>query len=216
MHSSDVKTLRGAWSAFWLHQSPRWLAGGFVLLVAARLLAGPFAWADLAVAAAFVAVYPFGEWAIHVFVLHRPENFIAAREHRSHHRHPHNLDTVLLGPKEIVALLLVANPLVAGLLGGVVGLVSGSGFSGTAVLTAVGVGAALVFAYEWAHFLIHTAHRPKTKAYRSIWQNHRLHHFKNEHYWHGITTTVADKLLNTHPDHREVERSPTARRLEAR
>jgi hypothetical protein len=216
MHSADINSLNGAWKAFWRYQSPRWLLGGFALLVAARVLVAPFAWMDLAVAVAFLAVYPFGEWAIHVFVLHRPENFIAAREHRSHHRHPSNLDTVLLGPKEIVALLLLANPLVASLLAGAVALVSGSAFSGTAVLTATAVGAALVFAYEWSHFLIHTAHRPRTRAYRSIWQNHRLHHFKNENYWHGITTTVADKLLKTHPDHREVERSPTARQLEAR
>ena len=41
-----------------------------------------------------------------------------------------------------------------------------------------------------------------------------MHHFKNEHYWHGITNTLSDRVLGTHPDQREVERSGTARALE--
>ena len=39
----------------------------------------------------------------------------------------------------------------------------------------------MVFVYEWIHFLIHTAYRPRTSVYKAIWRNHRLHHFKNEH-----------------------------------
>jgi sterol desaturase/sphingolipid hydroxylase (fatty acid hydroxylase superfamily) len=42
-----------------------------------------------------------------------------------------------------------------------------------------------------------------------------LHHFKNEHYWHGITSTIADRVLGTFPDQREVPRSKTARTLAA-
>jgi hypothetical protein len=76
------------------------------------------------------------------------------------------------------------------------------------------VGYVLVALYEWTHFLIHTAHRPRNGAYRAVWQTHRLHHFKNEHYWHGITNTVADRVLGTHPHHRDVERSRTARTLD--
>jgi hypothetical protein len=65
------------------------------------------------------------------------------------------------------------------------------------------------------HFLIHTAYRPRTPIYRSIWQNHRLHHFKNEHYWHGITQNISDRVLGTNPDQRNVPRSETARTLGA-
>jgi len=39
------------------------------------------------------------------------------------------------------------------------------------------------FAYEWVHYLTHTSYRPRTAFYRRMWRNHRLHHFKNEHYW---------------------------------
>ena len=71
----------------------------------------------------------------------------------------------------------------------------------------------LVGAYEWTHFLIHTAYRPRSRYYRSIWRNHRLHHYKNEHYWHGITNTLSDRVLRTLPDQADVPRSPTARTL---
>ena len=74
-------------------------------------------------------------------------------------------------------------------------------------------GYVLVGVYEWTHFLIHTAYRPRSRYYRSIWRTHRLHHFKNEHYWHGITNTVADRVLGTLPDQRAIERSRTARDL---
>jgi len=74
-------------------------------------------------------------------------------------------------------------------------------------------GYALVFAYEWTHFLIHTAYRPRTRYYRSIWHGHRLHHFKNEHYWHGITNTISDTVLRTNPDQKDVRKSGTARAL---
>ena len=54
-----------------------------------------------------------------------------------------------------------------------------------------------------------------SRYYRSIWRTHRLHHFKNEHYWHGITNTISDRALGTFPEQREVERSRTARDLDA-
>src|SRR5213079_1480313 len=88
-------------------------------------------------------------------------------------------------------------------------LVAGLGPALTSLLT----GYLLVAIYEWTHFLIHTAHRPSSRFYRSVWRNHRLHHFKNEHYWHGITNTVSDRVLGTLRDQREVPRSPTARTL---
>jgi hypothetical protein len=83
-----------------------------------------------------------------------------------------------------------------------------------ALLTAVLAGYVLVGIYEWTHFLIHTAYRPRSRYYRSIWRGHRLHHFKNEHYWHGITNTVGDRVLGTFPDQRNIERSATARSLD--
>jgi sterol desaturase/sphingolipid hydroxylase (fatty acid hydroxylase superfamily) len=69
--------------------------------------------------------------------------------------------------------------------------------------------------YEWCHFLIHTPYRPRGRYYRAIWRGHRLHHYKNEHYWFGVTSTLGDQLLGTAPDQADVPKSGTARTLGA-
>jgi sterol desaturase/sphingolipid hydroxylase (fatty acid hydroxylase superfamily) len=67
--------------------------------------------------------------------------------------------------------------------------------------------------YEWSHFLIHSPYVPRTRWYRTIWRNHRLHHFKHEGYWMGVSSNLGDRLLGTNPDQRSVPKSPTARTL---
>ena len=76
-----------------------------------------------------------------------------------------------------------------------------------AMISAAIAGYCMVFVYEWTHFLIHTAYVPRTRAYKTIWRNHRLHHFKNEHFWHGITNNLSDRVLGTNPDQRDVPKS---------
>jgi hypothetical protein len=82
------------------------------------------------------------------------------------------------------------------------------------LVSAAIAGYGMVFVYEWTHFLIHTAYRPRSRAYKTIWRNHRLHHFKNEHFWHGITNNLSDRVLGTNPEAREVPKSRTARTLD--
>ena len=67
--------------------------------------------------------------------------------------------------------------------------------------------------YEWTHYLIHTRYRPRSKLYDRLWQNHRLHHYKNENYWLGVTMLLGDRLLGTQPSFRDVETSETCRSL---
>lgn len=217
---ADVKTLRQAWGEFRAKRSPQILALALLAALALRLVLGAFTWRDVAAFVLMVPVYVFGEWAIHVHLLHlrpfrwrgRKVELMTARSHRMHHEDPHDLFMILLGPLEAVALLGLAVPLVAAVGCGVIGLVFGTVPLGAAV-TAGLTGYALIFIYEWTHFLIHTAVRPRSRYYRSIRRGHRLHHFKNERYWHGITNTVSDRVLGTAPDQRSVPRSRTARTL---
>ena len=67
--------------------------------------------------------------------------------------------------------------------------------------------------YEWIHYLVHTNHRPRGRAYRYMWRAHRLHHYKNEKYWMGVTMHAADHVLGTFPQKSDVETSATAREL---
>jgi hypothetical protein len=217
----DVKTLAEARRQFARRHSPWMILAATLALAAVRVAIGDFSWRDPVAAAAMLVVYPFGEWAIHVYLLHlkpfriagRRIDPSAAREHRLHHRQPNDLSTILLTAKELALLLLLAAPLVVGAGALVVGLVAGPVPVGPLVSAAL-AGYVAVFVYEWTHFLIHTAHRPRSRYYRAVWRNHRLHHFKNEHFWHGITNNVSDRVLGTNPDHQQVRRSRTARTLD--
>jgi hypothetical protein len=78
---------------------------------------------------------------------------------------PNDLHMLLLGPKELAQLLLLAVPatVAAGAL--LVGLVAGAVPIGALVSAAL-AGYVAIGAYEWTHFLIHTAHRPRSPYYR--------------------------------------------------
>jgi hypothetical protein len=218
----EVTTLSGAARQF-VRRSSFWVIGGFVIALAAvRIAIGDFGWQDAAAVGAMLVIYPFGEWAIHVYLLHmrpvqvgdRKVDTVAARAHRAHHREPNDLDMILLYWWQSAFLLLVAVPLTVGAVGLLVTLIAGPLPLGV-LLTGALTGWVLVFAYEWTHFLIHTAHRPRSRVYRTVHRNHRLHHFKNEHFWHGVTNNISDRVLGTNPDQREVARSKTARTLGA-
>jgi Fatty acid hydroxylase superfamily len=220
-HGREIKTLGEAARQFARRHSPWMILGTIALLVLVRAVLGELTWRDAVAVGAMLIVYPFGEWAIHVYLLHarpvrirgRLVELPTTRDHRYHHRHPNNLMTLLLDAKELAQLLLLAVPAVVLAGGLLVGVLAGPVPAGALVSAAL-AGYLLVGVYEWTHYLIHTAYVPRTAAYRRVWRNHRLHHFKNERYWHGITNTVADRVLGTMPDQRDIPRSKTARTLE--
>lgn len=217
----EVTTLGGATREFWKHSSPWVIGAGVAALVVVRVMIGDVGWQDAVAVAAMLAVYPFGEWAIHVYLLHmKPIQFrgrrietIAARAHRAHHGQPNDLDLILLYWWQAAFLMVEAVPLTIAILAGVVWLVAGPVSLGVLVSAAI-AGYSMVFVYEWTHFLIHTAYRPRSRVYKAIHRNHRLHHFKNEHFWHGVTNNLSDRVLGTNPDQREVPKSETARTLD--
>jgi Fatty acid hydroxylase superfamily len=220
MHSREITSLGGARREFLRKQSPWAIGAGILVLAVVRLLAGDVTWRDAVAVAGMVAVYPFGEWAIHVFVLHakplrmgrRKVDTMAAQAHRAHHQEPNDLNMVALYWWQAAFLMLVAVPFTIGLGAVIVTVIAGPVPLG-ALISAALAGYCMIFLYEWVHFLIHTAYRPRSAAYKAIWKNHRLHHFKNEHFWHGVTNNLSDRVLGTNPDQREVRQSETARTL---
>jgi hypothetical protein len=122
--------------------------------------------------------------------------------HRAHHREPWNLDYVFL-PTKVLVPLVPLNVLVWWAIMPTLALA----LTGMAALGA----AALV--YEWVHYLTHTGYRPRSRYYRRIWRGHRLHHFKNEAFWHAFTVPLVDDLMGSGPDPTEVELSATCRTL---
>jgi len=155
-------------------------------------------------------LWPLHEWALHVYVLHarplrlfgrtlEPKRFTG---HAAHHEDPLAWKESFIDPRVMVGAglayialwLLLAPTLALGL----------TGLSTTLGLTIL---------YEWTHFLIHTDYRPRTRAFRRLWVSHRMHHFKNENYWYGVTMLSGDWLLGTGPDPAEVATSQTCRTL---
>ena len=67
--------------------------------------------------------------------------------------------------------------------------------------------------YEWTHFLAHTHYSPKNAYSRYMKKYHLLHHYKNEHYWYGITTPFADVIFGKSRRPVTVTHSATAKTL---
>jgi len=212
-------TLGDCFRKFVRQPSPPYLFGAVAIALGLRILQGAWSWRDAVMAAGLIAVTPFVEWAIHVYLLHarpftllgRRVDMVTAREHRAHHEAPGVLNGVLL-PVYGVLVFTPTIALVNWALSFPLHLVLGGERLAYATTGAL-VGFAILAAYEWTHFLIHAPYRPRRRYFKTIWRNHRLHHFKNERYWFGVTSTVGDRLIGTLPDQRSVTRSATARSL---
>ncbi|HUE60844.1 MAG TPA: sterol desaturase family protein [Acidimicrobiales bacterium] len=206
---NEGQTLRDAAAVFFKQPSPIAITAVLFAATIGRLYVGSYSWSDLLPPAVVLALQPFTEWLIHVFLLHfRPRTVgghridpLVSRKHRAHHADPKDLQ-----------LVFIPGPALVGLLGGTaaVFLIPFSlpvGLSGL-------VGAyAMTLTYEWIHYLIHSSYRPRHRPYRYVWRAHRNHHYRNENYWFGVTVHLADHLLGTFPDKSAVEVSPTARTL---
>jgi hypothetical protein len=212
LRTPDIKTPREAWSVFSRKRAPRMLFTAVLLALVARIALGSFSWRDLVAVAAMLVIYPFGEWAIHVYLLHSKLDIVTTRSHMEHHADPQDLNLINFGPAEALAILLLAAPVTVALSALLVSPLPGP-LPIEPFVTELATAYLLIAFYEWIHFLIHTSHVPESRYYKHVWRNHRLHHFKNEHYWHGITNTLSDSVLGTNPDQSKIERSPTARAI---
>jgi sterol desaturase/sphingolipid hydroxylase (fatty acid hydroxylase superfamily) len=207
---SGPGTLRDCAAFFFRHASPRILAVALAAAAGTRLAVGGFSAWDLVPVLLVAAYWPLNEWLIHVFVLHAKPIRIGSRsfdpsvprKHREHHRDPWNLEILFIPLGSFVYTL----PLL-------VGLAFLLAPSRELALSGLVAYLALALHYEWVHFLAHTRYVPKTAHYRNLVRNHRLHHFKNERYWYGVSMLGADRPLGTAPAPEAVERSPTARTL---
>ena len=204
-------SLGEAWSEFVRHPSPWMLGACLAASVVARVVVGGGAWWELLIPAGLIALFPVIEWVIHVVILHwKPRSLgpvtldsLLARDHRAHHADPRDLPLVFIPWRALVWLL----PLY---------VVEAWLFTPTtsSMLTLLVSVYGIMCVYEWTHYLVHSDYRPRSAWYRSVWRNHRLHHYKNEHYWFTVTSAgTADRLFGTYPEPATVEKSATAKNL---
>lgn len=215
----DLTTLGACLREFLRHFSGWAVSVALITTIVARVIVGEWSYYDLIAPFVVLAIQPFVEWFIHTYLLHlkpftvrgRRYDLYTAKAHRRHHKAPGELDRVLLHPQEIIAsIVLIA------LTAFVAVAIPVKIFGGEILplwLTALIFSYAGLLRYEWSHFLIHTPYKPKTRFFRSIWRSHRLHHFKHEGYWMGVSSNFGDRVLGTFPDQATVKKSPTARTL---
>ncbi|MEO5839627.1 MAG: sterol desaturase family protein [Acidimicrobiales bacterium] len=217
MHElSAVRSLRQAAKVFAGRPSPKLFVGAAAATLSGRALLGRWGRRDALAATAVLASRPFAEWLIHRNVLHAPPVVVGDRTidmgaaHRRHHREPADVDFVLVDCRYaryyVVGWAATAAAIAAALPGRRRGRLRPT-------LMGLGVAYASLVTYEWTHLVIHTAYRPQHRWLRRRRAQHRRHHFRNEHYWYGVTTDVADRVLRTGPPARSVELSGTARTL---
>lgn len=198
-----------AWDMF-KHGGPRVLVLLCAISLIARLYFFTASWVDLWVALAVVAFWPIQEWLIHAWLEHlkpfqlagRKVELVITKTHRAHHRNPWDPKYGLTTTYFVVLFA-----------GGVPMVWAFNYLFGFMPLDAALTGNLLTFLlilnYEWIHYLIHTSYIPKTRYYRRLWKNHRLHHFQNENYWFGLTMLSGDRLLGTQPLRDKTKRSDT-------
>lgn len=199
------RTAGEAFRVFLSTPSPLMVSMLAVTAVITRLYIGGWSWWDAAIVAALLAYWPINEWLIHVFLLHykprkilgRTFDFALPRKHRAHHADPWDLSLVFI-PRHV---FLWTPPLFVL----IVWLAPDRGLALTFVATYLVLGVH----YEWSHFLAHIGWCPPLEYYRRRVREHRLHHFRNENYWWGVSMGAADRLFGTAPDSSEVERSGT-------
>ena len=216
--ATDLHTLGQVARTYFGHRSPHVILTGLSIALVVRVLVGGYDIADLVVLAVTISMVGAVEWFIHLFLLHAPTDslrmtkFKTGAGHREHHLDPDNIGWLMLGPPDaavFIVMLLAWNAtwplLVAWALGA--SLLS-------TYLTAVVASYVMLAHYEWTHLLVHTRYRPKVGYYRRLVTHHRLHHYRNEHNWLGVTSRVGDRALGTLPASKsDVPLSDTARTL---
>ncbi len=215
--ADQIDTKTQAARTFLLQPSGRALLAAAVALVAWRPLAGSFGLADLAmIALTITLVGPF-EWLVHRFLLHAPAESARMTKlgtgtgHVEHHRDPAELRWLMLCWRDVAIFTLALGAIAAAIALPVAVFFDAS--KPATFATAWAAASVGLLHYEWTHLLVHTRYRCRTRHYRELQRHHRLHHYRNEHYWLGVTTRSGDRLLHTMPDRSDVERSATARTL---
>jgi 4-hydroxysphinganine ceramide fatty acyl 2-hydroxylase len=149
-----------------------------------------------------VVVWYFTEYIVHRFILHGILAKVMPKAydgHARHHSHPEELK-YLLTPNHynipgyvffaVIAYLVTRH------------FDTTSAFLLTLSLSQI--------YYEWSHFVSHRPIVPLSPWGKWMKKFHLLHHFKNEHYWFGVTNATLDVLVGSDPEPSKVPSYSTA------
>jgi hypothetical protein len=180
-----------------------------------------FTAAAIAVAAAFGRLQPsflwilaggflfyFSEYGTHRFLFHAPPSrfpFILRLQHRLHYDHhvdPHRLDLLFLPLWYVLPNFVL------------VALIGWALLGDWNIVMSLVLGAMLALLhYEWVHYIAHIPYKPRTSIGRWMKKYHLWHHYKNEHFWFGVSNPAMDFVYRTYRSPDKAARSTTVRVL---
>lgn len=218
IRATDLTTKRATARYYFSSGSPRVLVTAAVALIVLRVLLGGWGRGDIIVLTVTLAIAGSVEWIIHKYLLHAGPDSWQSRilgtgiGHQQHHVDPPALEWLLLRGVDAGQYLPVF-----GIFTAIWTLpilwITGSDLIGP-FLTGYVLAVLGLAHYEWTHLLVHTRYRPRTRYYARLARTHRLHHYRNERYWLGVTSNSGDRLLRTYPQQKtDVALSDTARTL---
>lgn len=184
---------------------PKW--AGF-LLMGGMAVAFPAERAWLFFLVGLAIFFP-SEYVVHRGVFHhfahKPAGRVLSAQHVRHHEDPEDVDYLFNFPVISVGIGTLF----------FVGYYAFTRNLGAAAALSFGNFAGLLY-YEWVHFAAHRpGSRPRTPWARWVKRTHLLHHYKNEHYWFGVTAPAGalDHAFGTYRKKDGVERSRSVRTL---
>lgn len=193
-------------AAFFRHGSNALLAAA--ILIAAGAFAAHLVEFSLAGAAIGALVFFGSEYTTHRFLFHaKPSSIpwvlkLQHRLHYDHHIDPPKLELLFLPMWFVIPTTLLYYAVYLAIV------------RDAALAFSLSFGSVCaLFYYEWVHYVAHVPFVPVTPFGKYIKKYHLWHHFKNEHYWFGVTNPSMDFVGGTYRDQDAVERSTTVREI---
>jgi hypothetical protein len=156
----------------------------------------PLGWMDAVVAGTAIVFWWFQEHVLHQRLLHSKRNWMGKAIHEAHHdKHYFHISidpaALLLGWlfSVFAVLTYVLSPLVPP---------NTLALSATIGYSVAGLG------YEWAHYIVHTKVKPRSKFFQQVRDNHMRHHLVSSDYWYGFSLPQMDDWFGTNPSVQQV------------
>ncbi len=191
----------------WFKHGSNGVLAAYILVMTVLFAVGKveFSWLAALIGA---AIFLTSEYSTHRFLFHaKPSKIkwvldLQHRLHYDHHIDPPKLELLFLPLWFIIPT--------AALYYGVYFAITRS--TTMSLSLTFGSIVALTF-YEWVHYVAHVPFNPVTPLGQYMKKYHLWHHFKNEHFWFGVTNPTMDYAGNTYRNLETVEKSTTVREI---
>lgn len=190
----------------WFRHGSNSVLAAFIVVMIVLFAIGtiPFNWVAALIGA---VVFLSSEYTTHRFLFHaRPtRGWLLQLQHRLHYDHhidPPKLELLFLPLWFIV-------PVSAIYFGVYMAITRNAILSASLTFGSI---VALTY-YEWVHYVAHVPFTPVTPFGRYMKKYHLWHHFKNEHFWFGVTNPTMDYIGTTYRNVETTERSTTVREI---